>query len=78
MGMFDYVKYKAPCWNCDEIIENDEFDGKPDWQTKDSECELEILDPENPDIQRFYTSCRKCGKWNEYEKQERFILTNKH
>ena len=74
MGMFDYVKFKAPCKKCSEIIENEVNGITPLWQTKDSDCTLSILDPENLDIQTFYTSCPNCKTWNEYKKQARFII----
>lgn len=65
MGMFDYVKYEAPCWKC----------GKPlkDWQTKDTECYMQEVNPE--DCRRFYTACGACNAWNEYDvKPTAFVI----
>jgi len=57
MGMFDYVKYEAPCTYCGEKL--------VDWQSKDGECNLEMLEPK--DVDCFYTSCSKCETWIEYK-----------
>jgi len=57
MGMFDYVKYKAPCKKCGEEL--------TEWQSKDGECSLSIIEPK--DVNRFYTDCKICKSWNEYE-----------
>ena len=57
MGMFDTVKYKAPCWKCGEPI--------TEFQSKDGECMLEIVTPKQ--VGNFYGSCYKCHAWNEYD-----------
>lgn len=57
MGMFDYVKYSAPCFKCGEII--------TEWQSKDHDCTLAVIDVAK--VQGFYGDCKKCGEWNEYK-----------
>lgn len=60
MGMFDYVN--APgltCGKCEEPISG--------FQSKDRDCELDRL--EFWQVDNFYTLCRKCGAWNEWEKK---------
>ncbi len=57
MGMFDYVKYSAPCSKCGIII--------TEWQSKDGPCFLENLEPEK--VQNFYGNCPACGKWHDYK-----------
>lgn len=65
MGMFDYVKYEAPCWKCGAQLK--------DWQTKDTECLLQEVKPE--DCRKFYTMCDVCKNWNEYEvKPTAFVI----
>lgn len=62
MGMFDYVKFKAPCGNCGEILS--------EFQTKDKDDPfMQRLNIDDPDLKNFYTSCPKCGWWNQYEKK---------
>ncbi len=58
MGMFDYVRYEAPCWRCNSTLDS--------WQSKDGECELKMLMPS--DVDNFYTFCRVCGAWNEFDR----------
>lgn len=59
MGMFNYVKYEAPCSKCGFLLK--------EFQTKSSDHDLrcEEVDPSSTD--NFYVSCRECGEWNEYE-----------
>ena len=57
--MFDYVKFKAMCWNCGESL--DEF------QTKDGDCNLRWILPKRIPSGSFYASCFKCKAWNEYD-----------
>lgn len=57
MGMFDYVKYEAPCPNCGKVID--------EWQSKDYHCTLGSIEPWRVD--QFYTSCPACGVWIECE-----------
>jgi len=78
MGMFDYVKFKANCYKCKELIENEEDGETPEWQTKDSDCHLDILEPENEDVEEFYAICPHCKAWNEYKKQNRYVLVKKY
>lgn len=56
MGMFDYIKYKAPCWKCGKELTN--------FQSKDGDCVMDTIQPSV--VNRFYDSCN-CGAWNEYK-----------
>lgn len=56
MGLFDYVKYEAPCWRCGKILRG--------WQSKDADCEMKEVEPS--EVVNFYTDCRTCGAWNEF------------
>lgn len=58
MGMFDYVKYEAPCFNCGRRL--------TDWQTKDTDCVLAIVNPYDCVDRGFYTDCPQCKTWNQY------------
>lgn len=53
MGMFDNVKYEAPCPKCGAV--------QTEWQSKDGNCFLETLEPWQ--VSHFYCMCRKCGQW---------------
>lgn len=66
MGMFDDVKYEAPCPVCGDPLTG--------WQSKDGPCVLDRLTPvELANVSgdvgrhgrnaRFYTSCAKCDAW---------------
>jgi hypothetical protein len=57
MGMFDYVRYSAPCFKCGEVL--------TEWQSKDGDCALDTIEP--PIGGRFYADCPKCRTWNEYK-----------
>jgi hypothetical protein len=56
MGMFDYVKFECECPDC----------GCPvtEFQSKDGECDMVTLLPE--DVKNFYTSCPCCKLWIEF------------
>ena len=58
MGMFDYVRYSAPCAGCGHEINSN-------WQTKDWNCALDVLDIDPQKIRNWYTTCDRCGTWNE-------------
>ena len=60
MGMFDYVNFKANCPNCGEE--------ETDWQTKQLEGWMEKVDPSL--VNYFYTSCKNCKVWIEYNREE--------
>jgi hypothetical protein len=60
MGMFDWVNFKVACPVCKTEISG--------FQTKDSDCNLETK--EIYEIDRFYSSCRNCHTWVEYERKE--------
>ncbi len=53
MGMFDWVDYECDCPVCGDKVTG--------FQTKETECELEIVSPEK--AQFFYSKCEKCGAW---------------
>lgn len=57
MGMFDYVRFEAPCAKCGTSLIG--------WQSKSGDCELETLEPWQ--VHWMYTGCNKCGLWNEYK-----------
>lgn len=57
MGMFDYVKYEAPCWKCGTSL--------TEFQSKDHNCVLQRVSVRK--VRRFYTSCPSCKAWNEYK-----------
>ena len=59
MGMFDTVKYKAPCWKCGHEL--------TDFQSKSGECLMDTVTPKFLGNGSFYTSCFKCHAWNEYD-----------
>lgn len=63
MGMFDDIKYEAPCPICGKALTG--------WQSKDGDCTLSKLTPAElvaearefkaPDSSvDFYTSCNQC------------------
>jgi len=57
MGMFDNIKTpELKCYKCGTILKN--------WQSKDGECVLTLLDFRAVD--RFYDVCFRCNAWNEY------------
>lgn len=59
MGYFDYVNVKEiKCRKCGAELS--------DWQSKDADCRLETV--ELREVDNFYTDCRKCGTWNEYNR----------
>jgi len=69
MGMFDYVNYSCKCPNCNHTME--------DFQTKDMECDLIVVEIENVD--NFYDFCSECDCRVEFcridkERFERTIL----
>lgn len=65
MGMFDDIKYEAPCPICGEPITG--------WQSKDGPCVLDRMTPAElaavadsgwrEQSALFYTSCDKCNTW---------------
>lgn len=61
MGMFDDIKYEAPCPMCGARLAG--------WQSKDGGCSLAVLTPAElkadagPGRIQFYTSCHRCGTW---------------
>lgn len=70
MGMFDDIKYEAPCPSCGAKLTV--------WQSKDGPCVLDVLTPTelaNVSVDvgrhgrktRFYTSCDGCDAWVEIE-----------
>jgi hypothetical protein len=59
MGMFDDITCvpPTPCIKCREPITEG-------WQSKNGPCQLLQLPYWH--VEYFYTSCEKCGAWNEY------------
>jgi hypothetical protein len=55
MGMFDYVRYEAPCPLCGAACKC--------WQSKDGPCVMAKL--EVSDVRYFYANCPSCGAWVE-------------
>ena len=64
MGMFDDVKYEAPCAKCGTVM--------TEWQSKDGPCIGTTLDPHQ--VRNFYAICRNCQQWNEYDVVPRHIM----
>lgn len=58
MGMFDWVNVQIKCPKCGNTVK--------DFQTKDSSCGLEIIDPTY--ITNFYSPCRHCNNWIEFSR----------
>jgi uncharacterized protein (DUF983 family) len=67
MGMFDNVRYSAPCYACGAVL--------TDWQSKDGPCMLETVEPEQ--VQGFYTSCPNCKKWNQYKVTAKIVTVER-
>lgn len=59
--MFDWVNLKTHCPNCGRFVE--------DFQTKDSACNLNVVEIEDIDI--FYTNCMHCKVWIEFNRKNR-------
>ena len=62
--MFDSVKVMLNCPFCGEAISR-----KGTFQSKDGACELGEIDWE--EVDGFYGRCYHCGKWIEYQREER-------
>lgn len=60
MGMFDYIDFEMKCPNCGELVD--------DFQSKDSACWMDTISPF--DVLNFYSSCKKCGTWIEFNKRD--------
>lgn len=60
MGMFDWIRFQDECPNCGELLSGC-------WQSKDRYCQLEQLKPHK--VENFYTSCRHCKVWIDYQKE---------
>ena len=59
MGMFDNINYETTCPICDNKVS--------DFQSKDNECCMLNLNPE--DVDYFYSSCGKCGCWITFKRE---------
>lgn len=55
MGMFDNVRYEAPCPSCGVSI------GPDQWQSKDGPCTLSTIPVS--EVNRFYAICPNCKAW---------------
>lgn len=60
MGMFDSVNFRMSCPNCGKEIS--------DFQSKDGECILAIIEPDSVD--NFYGGC-SCGQEVEFTRPSR-------
>ena len=69
MGMFDHVNYECICPVCKSKVD--------DFQTKDGDCILEVVEPTS--VHNFYANCNKCGSWIEFRSKPatNFIRTVK-
>jgi hypothetical protein len=56
MGMFDNVRYEAPCYKCGHLLTG--------WQSKSGPCDMVTLEPWQ--VTNLYSICPKCAAWNEY------------
>ena len=59
MGMYDYVDYTMPCPTCGNKVDG--------FQSKDGECLLSKLGI--GEVDNFYTFCRTCGTWIEFNRK---------
>lgn len=59
MGMFDYIRYEMECPVCKHTIKG--------FQSKDKDCELEMLDFWEVDY--FYSVCDYCGTFVEFMRE---------
>lgn len=60
MGMYDEVDFQYDCPNCGTTVE--------DFQTKDTECTLDLVSPVRPD--GFYAACSSCNTWLQFTATE--------
>lgn len=60
MGMFDWVKVEMECPFCGEYLTKDDI-----FQTKDTDCTMDVKTIDNPELKRFYGNCPSCKKWIE-------------
>ena len=60
MGMFDMVNFDMKCPECGELLN--------DFQTKDLNRCLQIV--EIDDIYNFYTFCKNCKLWIEFNREK--------
>ena len=59
MGMFAYVNHTAPCQQCGHVL--------TEFQTKHlDDLFMQTVEAEAVVGGVFYTSCDKCGIWNEW------------
>lgn len=60
MGMFDVIKYTTKCPKCGHLVDG--------FQSQDKECMLHIL--EFWQVDNFYTLCKNCDAWIEFNLKE--------
>lgn len=53
MGVFNSVRYEAPCPGCGTV--------QTQWQSKEGNCCFDTVEPW--EVSRFYCVCNKCGKF---------------
>jgi uncharacterized protein (UPF0212 family) len=68
MGMYDEIKFKTNCPNCNAEVNS--------FQSKDGACNLEKLN--YCEVDRFYTICKNCEAWIEYSIEQRPYLPIEH
>ena len=59
MGMFNYVDFRCFCPRCGEPVDG--------FQTKSSKTYLYCSTVSPEECDDFYSECRKCGLWIEFE-----------
>jgi hypothetical protein len=68
MGMFDYVNVvDVDCPTCNHKVGG--------WQSKDSSCYLECIDPDYVNV--FYSYCNNCRACLTYEREPIVLRTNR-
>ena len=64
MGMFDYVAFECDCPKCGERVS--------EFQSKDGKCLMQTVPYWT--VSRFYTSCKACDTWIEYELKNKWPI----
>ncbi len=64
MGMFDYVKYDEVCEKCGDTL--------MDFQSKDSQCTLDIIEPSEVGV--FYSWCDGCKTMNYFSVVREYVV----
>ena len=67
MGLFDYVNVEISCPSCGKKLSG--------FQSKDSYCEMDLIDP--TEVCEFYSDC-DCGAWIEFSRRHNCDEEPKH